>query len=86
MRIKSVPRGFHRVETDFYQSFIGEFRLTDGIKDDLQNISLFCRVNDASNRPHVNEYGEILNDDNDNDLSDWKYWFTALSIICGKVP
>ena len=75
---------------------IGDFSLEDGLKDDLKNISLFCRVNGANgirpedhgliskitNRWGVKEYGQLLDDDDD-DLSDWKYWFTALSIICG---
>ena len=73
-----------------------EFSLEDGLKDDLKNISLFCRANapnirpddesllwKLSNRWGVKGYGQILNDDDIDDLSDWKYWFTALSIICG---
>ena len=77
---------------------IGKFSLEDGLKDDLKNISLFCRVNGANGiRPEddgliskithrwgVKEYGQILDDNDDDDLSDWKYWFTALSIICGR--
>ena len=73
-----------------------KFSLEDGLKDDLKNISLFCRANGPNIRPDdesllwklsnrwgVKGYGQILNDDDDDDLSDWKYWFTALSIICG---
>ena len=74
-----------------------KFSLEDGLKDDLKNISLFCRANGPNIRPDdqsllwklsnrwgVKGYGQILSDDDIDDLSDWKYWFTALSIICGK--
>ena len=89
----------HRFEPNVACRVIEEFSLEDGLKDDLKNISLFCRVNGAnirpddlvgddfisrlSNRWEANGYRQILDDDDD-DLSDWKYWFTALSIICGK--
>jgi len=76
-----------------------KFSLEDGLKDDLKNISLFCRANGPNLRPDdesllwklsnrwgIKGYGQILNDDDVDDLSDWKYWFTALSIICGMIP
>ena len=69
-----------------------EFSLENGLNDDLKNISSFCPSNSAnsirpenvgliSNRSY--RWGAKDDDNDDDDLSDWKYWFTVLSIICG---